>query len=300
VHDISRKNYACLLTMCTEELIAPSRITFFDSTWHEVGTKATLCQQIADITGIDPPVLQGEDDPRKRTVAERMSWTSGRSTSRIEDTAYSLMGLFNIFMPMLYGEGHRAFIRLQEEIMKQSEDYTIFAWKCAKPEPSPRGLFAQSPSEFGKHLHATDKMLPYLQTISRYRLSIPQLRDPATMTSRGLLITLPLLRKDSFVNGNPKPYKITGASCGSFNPFHFYSKLRRAELRSGTYMALICRVGAGRDERILCISLRKHAEDGIFTRDSPETLTLLPGKRLRDFKMHTIYALPSRTAGDEL
>jgi hypothetical protein len=286
--------------MCTEELIAPSRITFFDSTWHEVETKATLCQQIADITGFDPPVLQGAADPRNRTVAERMSWASGRSTSRIEDTAYSLMGLFNIFMPMLYGEGHRAFTRLQEGIMKQSEDYTIFAWKCAKTESSPRGLFAHSPSEFGKHLHATDKMLPYLQTISRYRFSAPQLRDPATMTSRGLLLTLPLLSKDSFVNRDPKPYKIAGASCGSFNPFHFYSKLSRAELRSRTYMALICRVGAGRDERILCISLRKHAEDGIFTRDSPETLTLLPGKRLCDFKMHTIYALLSRTAGDEL
>ncbi|KAH7372057.1 hypothetical protein BKA64DRAFT_586878, partial [Cadophora sp. MPI-SDFR-AT-0126] len=116
-----------------QELIAPSSVELYDSKWNLFGTKASLCLQLADITAIDPLVLRGAD-PTIQTVAERMSWASSRSTSRIEDTAYSLMGLFNVFMPMLYGEGSRAFMRLQEEIMKQSEDCTIFAWKCARIE----------------------------------------------------------------------------------------------------------------------------------------------------------------------
>jgi hypothetical protein len=80
-----------------------------------------------------------------------MSWAACRQTTRIEDIAYSLMGIFNVFMPMLYGEGRRAFIRLQEEIIKQTEDSTIFAWEAndtGDPHINRRGIFAHSPSEF--------------------------------------------------------------------------------------------------------------------------------------------------------
>lgn len=57
-----------------------------------------------------------------------MSWAAKRKTARIEDQAYCLLGLFNVNMPLLYGEGGRAFIRLQEEILKVREDYTLFTW----------------------------------------------------------------------------------------------------------------------------------------------------------------------------
>jgi hypothetical protein len=84
-------------------------------------------------------------------VAQKMSWASRRSTTRVEDESYCLMGLFGINMPMLYGEGGKAFIRLQEEIMKTSADDSIFAWKVDNPESTTstyRGLLARSPSEF--------------------------------------------------------------------------------------------------------------------------------------------------------
>jgi hypothetical protein len=84
-------------------------------------------------------------------VAERMSWASRRSTTRVEDESYCLMGLFGINMPMLYGEGGKAFIRLQEEIMKTFADDSIFAWKVGSSESTTstyRGLLARSPSEF--------------------------------------------------------------------------------------------------------------------------------------------------------
>ncbi|KAK4945857.1 hypothetical protein LTR10_014948 [Elasticomyces elasticus] len=57
-----------------------------------------------------------------------MSWASARETSRVEDIAYSLIGLFDINMTLLYGEGGNAFLRLQEEIMKSSTDHSIFSW----------------------------------------------------------------------------------------------------------------------------------------------------------------------------
>lgn len=77
-----------------------------------------------------------------------MSWASERETSRIEDRAYCLMGLFHVHMPMIYGEGNQAFIRLQEEIMRTTNDQTIFAWDGGWPFGWNRGLLAPSPEFF--------------------------------------------------------------------------------------------------------------------------------------------------------
>ncbi|KAK0722644.1 hypothetical protein B0T26DRAFT_628827, partial [Lasiosphaeria miniovina] len=66
-----------------------------------------------------------------------MSWASRRQTTRPEDIAYCLMGIFNVNMSMLYGEGGtKAFIRLQEGILRESDDQTILAWRNADPEVS--------------------------------------------------------------------------------------------------------------------------------------------------------------------
>jgi hypothetical protein len=59
---------------------------------------------------------------------KKMSWVSKRKTSRIEDIAYCLLDIFGVNMPLLYGEGQRAFTRLQEEIIKRSDDESIFVW----------------------------------------------------------------------------------------------------------------------------------------------------------------------------
>ena len=56
------------------------------------------------------------------SIAQRMSWTSKMATTRIEDEAYCLLGTFGVNMPLLYGEGHKAFLRLQEEIIRRSTD----------------------------------------------------------------------------------------------------------------------------------------------------------------------------------
>jgi hypothetical protein len=292
------KNATHLLTLCIEELIAPSIAKFYASKRNEFGSKASLCQQIADITGIDALILRGAD-PTRRTVAERMSWASMRVTSRIEDTAYCLMGLFNVFMPMLYGEGDRAFIRLQEEIMRQSEDYTIFAWKSAGSQSCQRGLLARSPSDFGSFVCSQDKMRGNLQVVSKYKRPDQQLHKPAALTSRGLLIALPLLSKDALKDEVLETHEVVRARGMGFTPFRrFHGSGRRSELGPGTYLALICRLDSrsSKESQILCIWLQKHPESGIFTRILSGNMTLLPEKRAGKFKTYTIYVLPSDTA----
>jgi hypothetical protein len=77
-----------------------------------------------------------------------MSWAANRNTTREEDIAYCLFGIFDIHMPLQYGEGKKAFRRLQEEILKVTEDYTWLAWTSRSPEH--HSVFATSPSCFAK------------------------------------------------------------------------------------------------------------------------------------------------------
>jgi hypothetical protein len=108
-----------------QELIAPSDVLFLDSTWREIGTRTELMADIIAVTGIPGPAFTSL---RYYSVAQIMSWASMRRTSRVEDLAYCLLGLFDVGMPLLYGEGERAFRRLQEEIMRISDDESIFVW----------------------------------------------------------------------------------------------------------------------------------------------------------------------------
>ncbi len=128
-----------------QELIAPSTLIFFDEKWVELGTKASLQKDISDCTGIPISILSGDDDLETFSIAQRMSWAAKRETSRIENCAYCVLGIFGINMPLIYGERETAFIRLQEEIMRISDDHSLFAWKS----PDNRGgLLATSPAAF--------------------------------------------------------------------------------------------------------------------------------------------------------
>ncbi|KAI0350689.1 Tim17-domain-containing protein [Trametes cingulata] len=111
-----------------QELIAPTVVMFLSKEWRLLGTKASLADLIEEITGIDRTILTHEKSIDRASVARRMSWASKRQTTREEDKAYSLMGIFGVNMPTIYGEGGNAFIRLQEEILKQVPDQSIFAW----------------------------------------------------------------------------------------------------------------------------------------------------------------------------
>jgi hypothetical protein len=107
-----------------QELLAPAAVEFFSREGKRLGDKRTLEQQIHDITGVAVPALQGTP-LSKFSVEERMSWAKTRQTKREEDKAYSLLGIFGVYMPLIYGEGMNAFHRLQKEIFNSK--YIILA-----------------------------------------------------------------------------------------------------------------------------------------------------------------------------
>jgi hypothetical protein len=128
-----------------QELIAPAKVEFYNREWHLLGTKNTLLLNVSKISGIAIAILHGAA-LSSCTVAQRMAWAACRKTTKVEDMAYCLMGLFDVNMPMLYGEGSKAFLRLQREIMEASDDHSIFAWEL--DQEGYHGLLAPSPHNF--------------------------------------------------------------------------------------------------------------------------------------------------------
>ncbi|KAF4635639.1 hypothetical protein G7Y89_g2458 [Cudoniella acicularis] len=119
-----------------KELKAPGEIIFFASDWEPLGSKSDFRVQriIEKRTRIPKSILQRE---HLTTVAaaRRMSWAATRVTTRPEDIAYCLVGIFDGNMPLLYGEGKvKAFTRLQEEFLRISDDESIFAWQTTEVE----------------------------------------------------------------------------------------------------------------------------------------------------------------------
>ncbi|KAM3534637.1 hypothetical protein MY4038_002049 [Beauveria bassiana] len=167
-----------------QELLAPAHVVFYDSAWQQLGSRdeAPLTERIAAVTRIDAAVLRGDVALTDRSVAQRMAWAADRTTTRLEDRAYSLLGLFGVNMPMLYGEGGaRAFRRLQEEIMKVSDDQSLFAWSASVDEEQElTGLLARSPADFAG---CADLVEP------RQRWN----HQPYSMTNRGLSLEMPMV-----------------------------------------------------------------------------------------------------------
>lgn len=104
-----------------QELIGPSEVRFYSRTWTVLGNKGAgdvrFLRMVEQVTGIDMDLLDGTSYLDDFGVTARMKWVSRRVTTRVEDRAYCLMGIFGVNMPLLYGEGMNAFIRLQEAII---------------------------------------------------------------------------------------------------------------------------------------------------------------------------------------
>ncbi|KAK4464533.1 ankyrin repeat-containing domain protein [Cladorrhinum samala] len=158
-----------------QELIAPSAMAFYDQGWKRLGTKQSLQQELTDCTRVPVSVLSGRDGLEKFSIAQRMSWASNRKTTRIEDRAYCLLGIFGINMPLIYGEKETSFIRLQEEIMKVSDDHSLFAWRS---RDSRGGVLATSPAAFAD----SNKIVEFSP--------FDTLSNPLTASSRGVHLEL--------------------------------------------------------------------------------------------------------------
>ena len=192
-----------------QELIAPFKVIFLAQDWVAIGPKRDLVDLIEEITGIAGGALLHEMSLDTFSVAQRLSWASKRETTRVEDEAYSLLGIFDINMPTLYGEGERAFRRLQEEIMQHIPDQSLFVgWSriyqgfetsfhsgmtlqftCTR-RPSITSLFAQSPAGF--EAAGSIVAVPHHDVYRRLHLSqIPALEY--TPTPHGIRMQLPLV-----------------------------------------------------------------------------------------------------------
>lgn len=101
-----------------QELLAPETVIFFSKNGTRIGEKSSLAMDIACITNIPIEILESSPGlVLQYPIEERLSWASNRRTKREEDAAYCLLGIFEVQMPLIYGEGkEKAFGRLRKEI----------------------------------------------------------------------------------------------------------------------------------------------------------------------------------------
>ncbi|KAK2755103.1 hypothetical protein FQN54_006632 [Arachnomyces sp. PD_36] len=220
-----------------QELIAPAEVLFFSKNWSLLGTRVSLSARIMAVTGIDEEFLISRNIDNV-SAATKMAWASKRVTTRVEDEAYCLLGLFDVNMPTIYGEGNKAFIRLQEEILRKSNDHSIFAWghrersvpanELARASLSQStaltrrvislidandgarvGLMAKSPSEFKEGAEISQIPFNKFELI----LGVKSLDMAIISTSKGIRINLPMKP----MKRNRKIYYIAYLACGIGN-----------------------------------------------------------------------------------
>ncbi|KAK5703700.1 hypothetical protein LTR97_002713 [Elasticomyces elasticus] len=148
-----------------QEMIAPGRILFCDDEWtffahkcrdmwlyeqkrqcNELPTTCHVNKILAEVTGVAPAVIDSERSGS--SALEIFGWASRRTTSRVEDMAYCLLGLLGINMPLLYGEGPLAFRRLQEQIIINTSDESFFAFHSVQPYQPTAPILAKTLREF--------------------------------------------------------------------------------------------------------------------------------------------------------
>lgn len=164
-----------------QELLGPSDVYFFNSQFNVIGSKNLLGDLISEASNIPCTYLtSARSKIFEACVAERMKWASKRKATREEDVAYSLLGLFDVNMPLLYGEGKKAFRRLQTEIIKISADESIFVWRSDASD-DPKGLLAPDVTAFTlsvyqhfyfarQHYEVTNKGIRIALSVQRRRL----------------------------------------------------------------------------------------------------------------------------------
>jgi hypothetical protein len=233
-----------------QELIAPAKVDLFDNQWQYLGSKDDLSPLLSRITSIPEDVLTEPENRRDCSVARKMTWAAKRQTTRIEDVAYSLFGIFDVNMPLLYGEGRGAFIRLQEEILKETDDQSLLAWglvwnhywDCLRPT----GVFANSPDAF----LGSEDVVPFPSKPGR---------QPHSVTNKGVRIELPV---------------ITGPEQGSSTSYAF--------------AILDCQIKDDFSGAIGIPLIPTH-DTSIFLRSTIADGIIFPALKFQDLESHTIY-----------
>ena len=178
-----------------QEMIAPQNLQFFNKNWQLIGDKKGLALCLRLITGVPQHILTDGLEGNRPCVAQIISWAAKRTTTRAEDKAYSLMGLLEVNMPMLYGEGKKAFHRLQLEFIRSSNDQSIFAWGFRSSSVRIGSILADDPSDFEDcsvmELMNHDELIEELPELSSTNADH---FDVFPITNRGIQIWVPLRR----------------------------------------------------------------------------------------------------------
>ncbi|GIZ49418.1 hypothetical protein CKM354_001244800 [Cercospora kikuchii] len=188
--DYFRKSQWFMRGWTLQELLFPCRVLFTTMQWELLPNLDTASSHgrriISEITTIPESCIGDHRAMLRCTVALRMRWAARRQTSRLEDIAYCLLGIFQINMPLLYGEGERAFLRLQEQIISNYDDESIFAWTSRNNGPMP--VLASSPHAFRNSCMISPVSL---QPRPPYRISNRGLEfqtDAVQLTVQGLAV----------------------------------------------------------------------------------------------------------------
>ncbi|KAF5342895.1 hypothetical protein D9758_015418 [Tetrapyrgos nigripes] len=260
-----------------QELLAPEFVVFLDKDWERIGTRWSLRDVVSAVTGIPVDVFEGRVID-EYSVAQRMSWAAFRETTRPEDQAYCLLGIFGVSMSPIYGEGGvKAFMRLQQEIIRISDDRSIFAWVAVPPteeelneqwqnhytpparKDKPRGLLARSPYEFRMSGNVQASNVELINNKSSYSFS-----------NNGLHIHLPL---------NP-----TSSSSRHSGKDIFLAHLLCQSTRGGSYLTVYLRKTSGH-QYIRCYANEVFLTSSLPALDNVRELTvrehLVTGRRVR-------------------
>lgn len=205
-----------------QELLAPTSMEFYDGSWRFIGTRHDLRLELKRVTGIDTQYLNGDLKLREASIAERMSWMAGRVTGRVEDIAYSLLGMlppfarqtlflsqvlillccvgiFGVRMQADYGEGDEAFMRLQSILMDKSIDESIFAWEinangialeCYRKKDRPAPKWKPDKMTWGLLAPSPDCFNSPMHKLFDDNQAVPRMGSGFTSTPQGVQIQM--------------------------------------------------------------------------------------------------------------
>jgi hypothetical protein len=231
-----------------QELIAPEIVKFYGQDWAYLGSSSQLLEELVSITGVSKHVLSAvskTDALRRTTIAQKMSWAAKRKTTRIEDQAYCLLGIFEVHIPLLYGEGTAAFIRLQEEIIRSSSDQSIFAWSI-RPDREWDSYHDRLLAPDASHFEDCVFMIPW---------DTAGASESFQMTNTGLTITLPIME-----GHNERSYTAI-LSCGYANDKAGAVAIHLISDDNGSTFYVSTRFRSRSEDRLCVIDVRT-AEEG--------------------------------------